>query len=134
MNLDGKSFLVAGGTGGLGREVVLALAEHNCSLMIIHSEKDQKYQALKAKLQGMKARVQYYQCDFTKADEINDAIDVFFEQEKEPYALVNLIGDPVRVDWKQAQIAQMQDSFLRNASAPLHSAKVFGLKLKASRH
>lgn len=128
--MDGKSFLIAGGTGGLGREVVLQLAEYKCSLMIVHSEENQKFQDLKARLQGKKARVQYYQCDFTKADEINDAVDIFFEQEKEPYALVNLIGDASRVDWKQAQISQMQDSFLRNASAPLHSAKVFGLKMK----
>ncbi|HET6268442.1 MAG TPA: SDR family oxidoreductase, partial [Acidobacteriota bacterium] len=58
------------------------------------------------------------------------ALDIFFEQEKEPYALINLVGDPARVDWQKAQINQMQDSLLKNASAPLHSAKEFARHLK----
>lgn len=98
--------------------------------MLIHSQEDEKFSLLKTRLQNKKSRVQYYQCDFTKADEINDAVDTFFEQEKEPYGFVNLIGDPARAEWQKAQISHMQDSFLRNASAPLHSAKMFALKMR----
>lgn len=130
MNFDGKSFLIAGGTGGLGRAIVMALSEFKCSVMLIHSQEDEKFNLLKSKIRDRKCRVQYYPCDFTKADEINDALDIFFEQEKEPYGLVNLIGDPARAEWQKAQISHMQDSFLRNASAPLHSAKVFALKMR----
>lgn len=132
MVLTGKSILVAGATGGLGSEVALALASHSCSLMLVHRQHDDRFESLRNRLKKTNARFSFYRNDFTKADEINDAIQIFFEQEKEPYALVNLIGDPARVDWQKAQIAHMQDSFLKNASAPLHSAKEFGLRLRAA--
>jgi 3-oxoacyl-[acyl-carrier protein] reductase len=131
MDLKGKSFLVAGGTGGLGREVVLRLSEVGCSIVVVHHENDAKAAGLKDLVKQTKSRLTLYRCDFTNADEINDAIEVFFEQEKEAYGFINLIGDPARVDWQKAQISQMQDSFLKNASAPLHSAKEFALKLRS---
>jgi len=130
--ISGKSILIAGATGGLGQAIVLALAPVSCSLMLVHRKDDDRKDQLKNKLKECKAKVTFYRCDFTKADEINDATDIFFEQEKEPYALVNLIGDPARVDWQKAQIGHMQESFLKNASAPLHSAKEFGLHLRSA--
>jgi 3-oxoacyl-[acyl-carrier protein] reductase len=130
MELKGKSFLIAGATGGLGREIVRRLSNLQCSLVLVHKENDAKASALREELKKEKAKWSFYRCDFTNADEINDAIEIFFEQEKEPYGLVNLIGDPVRVDWQKAQISHMQDAFLKNASAPLHSAKQFALRLK----
>ncbi len=128
--ISGKSILIAGATGGLGEAIVRTLAAFPCSLMLVHRKDDDRQDQLKSKLKGCKAKFTFYRCDFTKADEISDATDIFFEQEKEPYALVNLIGDPARVDWQKAQISHMQDSFLKNASAPLHSAKQFSLHLK----
>jgi len=130
MELDGKSVLIAGATGGLGRAIAQALSVHRCSLMLVHRNGGERTDALKAALKNSKASFSFYECDFSKADEINDAIEIFFDQQKEPYALINLIGDPARVDWQKAQIHHMQDSFLKNASAPLHSAKEFGLRLK----
>jgi len=128
--INGKSILIAGATGRLGQAIVLALSHSTCSLMLVHRKDDDRHDQLKSKLKGCKAKFTFYRCDFTKADEINDATDIFFEQEKEPYALVNLIGDPARVDWQKAQISHMQESFLKNASAPLHSAKQFALHLR----
>src|SRR5262245_44803707 len=125
MDLSGKSILIVGATGGLGKEVVLRLAESPCSLVLIHRQKDDRFQDLKSRLQGAKASVSFYQCDFTNADEINDAIEIFFEEQKIPYGMVNLTGDPARVDWKKASIHHMQESFLKNASAPLYGAKEF---------
>ena len=130
MNLKGKTFLVAGGTGGLGREVVLQLAGLECAVMVVHHEENAASQTLKDELKKKSSSFRFYRCDFTRADEINDATEVFFEQERDAYGLINLIGDPARVDWQKAQISQMQDSFLKNASAPLHSAKEFALKLR----
>jgi NAD(P)-dependent dehydrogenase (short-subunit alcohol dehydrogenase family) len=126
--LKDKSILIAGATGGLGQEISALLADQKVSLMLVHREEDEKTARLKSRLKG--ARATFYECDFNQAEEIQDAINIFFEQEKEPYALVNLIGDAARVDWKQAQISHMQDAFLRNASAPLFSAKRFGLRMK----
>jgi NAD(P)-dependent dehydrogenase (short-subunit alcohol dehydrogenase family) len=126
--LKNKSILIAGATGGLGQEISAAIAEQKASLMLVHRKEDEKTARLKSRLKG--ARMTFYECDFTQAEEIQDAINIFFEQEKEPYALVNLIGDAARVDWKQGQISHMQDAFLRNASAPLFSAKQFGLRMK----
>jgi 3-oxoacyl-[acyl-carrier protein] reductase len=130
-SLGGKSILVAGATGGLGQAIVSALSNHECSMMLVHREDDEKTSTLRSKLKNTHGRTTFYECDFTNADEINDAIQIFFEQEKDPYALINLIGDPARVDWQKAQITHMQDSFLKNASAPLHSAKEFGLRLRS---
>jgi len=131
MDLSGKSILIAGATGGLGQEIVSALSRFECSMMLIHQEEDEKANRLRSRLKQSAARASFYECDFTAADEINDATQIFFEQEKEPYALVNLIGDPARVDWQKGQVNHMQDSFLKNASAPLHSAKEFGLRMRS---
>jgi len=130
--MNPKSILIAGGSGGLGQEIVLALAQSECSLMIVHRSENDRSDQLRRRLKGSKCHVSFYECDFSNADEINDAIDIFFEQEKEPYALINLLGDPARVDWQKAQIQQMQDSFLKNASAPLHSAKEFAMRMRES--
>lgn len=131
MDLSGKSILIAGATGGLGSEIVLQLAQIPCSLVLIHREKDDRFNQLRMKLEGTRAQISFYRCDFTNSDEINDAVEIFFEEQKTPYAMVNLLGDPARVDWQKAQIIHMQESFLRNASAPLHSTKEFALKMKA---
>lgn len=130
--LNGKSILIAGATGGLGREVVRCLQSCECSLMLVHREGSDRLTEAKSLWKGGKARVSFYECDFMSAEEIRDAVDVFFEQEKEPYALVNLLGDPARVDWKKGNVSHFQDAFLRNASAPLFSAKEFGLRLRSS--
>ncbi len=130
MEWNGESILIAGASGGMGRQIASDLSKYDCSLMLVDVENNENSARLKAALQGAKARINWYECDFTKAEDINDAIDVFFEQEKRPYGMVNLIGDPARVDWQKAQISQMQDSFLKNASAPLHAAKEFGLRLR----
>src|SRR5262245_23303886 len=116
--LKGKSVLIAGATGGLGRAVTESLSTIDCSLMLVHQHESERLTRLKEVLRVGKAHVSYYACDFSRGDEINDAIDVFFEQEREPYALIHLIGDPARVDWQKAQVSHMQDSFLKNASAP----------------
>lgn len=130
--MEGKSILIAGATGGLGQEIVRGLAQTNCSLMLVYKTESGRLARLKEELRTARAHFSYYQCDFSKSDEINDAIDVFFDQEREPYAMINLIGDPARVDWQKAQIQHMQDSFLMNASAPLHSAKEFALRLRSA--
>jgi NAD(P)-dependent dehydrogenase (short-subunit alcohol dehydrogenase family) len=131
-NLNSKSILVAGGSGGLGQEIVAAISEFECSVMLIHRSENEKSDRLRNRLKGSKCRISFYECDFTNAEEINDAIDIFFEQEKEPYAFINTLGDPARVDWQKGQIQQMQDSFLKNASAPLHSAKQFAIRMRDS--
>jgi NAD(P)-dependent dehydrogenase (short-subunit alcohol dehydrogenase family) len=128
VSLENKSILIAGATGGLGHEISAALAGLNCHLMLVHRNEDEKAAALKTRLKGSKAI--FYECDFTQADDIQDAIHTFFDQEKEPYAFVNLIGDPARVDWQKGQISHLQDAFLRNASGPLYSAKEFALKMR----
>ncbi len=128
MTLKGKSILIAGGTGGLGQEIVQDLSALGCSLMIVHRADDEKTRRLRTKLKG--TQFTFYECDFVQADEIQDAVNSFFEQEKEPYAFVNLIGDPARVDWQKAQISHFQEAFLRNASAPLYSAKQFAIRMK----
>ena len=128
MSLENKSILIAGATGGLGQEIAKLLSEHGSSLMLIHSKEDEKSKRLKARLK--KGKAGFYKCDFTQADEIQDAINVFFEEQAEPYAFVNLIGDPARVDWQKGQISDMQQAFLRNASAPLFSAKEFALRMR----
>lgn len=128
--LKEKAILIAGATGGFGRVISADLAKAGARLMLIHEKDDNKSSELKESLKEYGDRVGFYRCDFTRADDINDAVDQFFEKETEAYALINLIGDPARVDWQKAQIQHMQDSFLRNASAPLHSAKYFGLKLR----
>jgi NAD(P)-dependent dehydrogenase (short-subunit alcohol dehydrogenase family) len=129
MSLKSKSILIAGATGGLGQEIVAALADERCSLMLVHREENEKTKSLKSRIRG--ANATFYECDFTQAEDIRDAINIFFDQEKEPYGFVNLIGDPARVDWQKAQISHMQEAFLRNASAPLFSLKEFGLRMRA---
>jgi NAD(P)-dependent dehydrogenase (short-subunit alcohol dehydrogenase family) len=130
MDLKGKTIMIAGATGGLGQAVVMQLAEQGCSMMLVHHANTERAEKLRTKLKQQNADVWFYSCDFTNADDINDATEIFFDQAKSPYALINLIGDPARVDWQKAQINHMQESFLKNASAPLHSAKTFALKLR----
>jgi NAD(P)-dependent dehydrogenase (short-subunit alcohol dehydrogenase family) len=130
MDLKGKTVMIAGATGGLGQAVAIQLAELGCSMMLVHHGNNERAEKLRTQLKQQAADVWFYSCDFTSADDINDATEIFFDQAKSPYALINLIGDPARVDWQKAQINQMQESFLKNASAPLHSAKIFALKLR----
>jgi len=130
MDLKGKGILVAGATGGLGQAVVMELGRLGCSMMLVHHGAKKRAEALRTRLKGQSMDARFYECDFNSSDDINDAIETFFDQTKSPYGLVNLIGDPARVDWQKAQINHMQESFLKNASAPLHSAKDFALQLR----
>jgi NAD(P)-dependent dehydrogenase (short-subunit alcohol dehydrogenase family) len=129
MSLKGKSILIAGATGGLGQSVATELAARDASLMVVHHGDSDRATSLRNKLKD-RGDVNFHSCDFTVPEDIHDAIETFFDHSKEPYGFVNLIGDPARVDWQKAQINHMQESFLRNASAPLQSAKEFGLHLR----
>ncbi|HSE39931.1 MAG TPA: SDR family NAD(P)-dependent oxidoreductase, partial [Acidobacteriota bacterium] len=98
MSLRGKSIFIAGATGGLGQAVVTELASQEATMMLVHHGDSSRASELKNKLKDQ-PNITFYSCDFTNADEIHDAIETFFDQAKEPYGLINLVGHPARVDW-----------------------------------
>src|SRR5262249_8078353 len=77
--MNSKSILIAGGAGGLGQEIVAALCKFDCSLMLVQRSESEKTELLRNRLKGSNCQLTFYECDFSSADEINDAIDIFFE-------------------------------------------------------
>ncbi|KAF2113614.1 dehydrogenase with different specificitie [Lophiotrema nucula] len=72
-SLSGKTFLITGGTAGVGRESVLQLAQHNPSRILFTGRNATAAQALIAdvKAKNPDVDVQFIKCDFTSLQSVH---------------------------------------------------------------
>ena len=88
---SGKSVLVAGGTGGLGRAVSLAFLEEGAAVTVTYREPGE-FDALKSALAGNSSSLAGYSTDVTDETAVQGLIDTILSERGRLDAVVNAVG------------------------------------------
>lgn len=99
-NLSGKSILLTGGTGGLGRELIKSFLKCAPKSIIATYRSEKEMQMLKSELLDhplqpnleSHTEIEFVKTDVTKETEINNLITRLFEKYGQIHILVNLVG------------------------------------------
>lgn len=91
INLDGKTAIITGGTGGLGKDVVKLFLERNCNVISTYIIDDQidKFVYLR---EEYKSKVIFAKADVTKEEQIKKLVDKAKEIYGKVDILINLVG------------------------------------------
>jgi 3-oxoacyl-[acyl-carrier protein] reductase len=90
--LDGKAALITGGAVGLGREIVLALADAGASVGIHFHRSEQEAEATLDEVRRRGSDGWLFQADLCREQESNALVDSFVEKAKRLDVLVNNAG------------------------------------------
>ena len=91
VNFAGKVALVAGGTGGLGREVSLAFLEEDAKVVVTYRREEQ-FAALKRAAGGRGGSLEGYLVDVTDETAVGQLVDGALARHGRLDALVNTVG------------------------------------------
>ncbi|KAL9127397.1 MAG: hypothetical protein Q9217_003715 [Psora testacea] len=96
-DLNGKVYIVTGGTAGIGYGITAHLLQHNAAKVIIMSQKEQHAQeAMEAlKEYGDTSRVHWVQCDFKDLKSTKEVSEELQKNEKQIDALICNAGEGV---------------------------------------
>ena len=92
MNLTGKTTLVTGGSRGIGRAVVEALARAGAAVTFVYQSNAQAADALVAELRGQGHDVAALQCDVRSKGAADQAVEAVLAERKKIDILVNNAG------------------------------------------
>eukprot|EP01118_Nematostelium_gracile_P005711 TRINITY_DN1813_c0_g1_i4.p1 TRINITY_DN1813_c0_g1~~TRINITY_DN1813_c0_g1_i4.p1 ORF type:complete len:324 (+),score=90.53 TRINITY_DN1813_c0_g1_i4:36-974(+) len=90
--LDGKVAIVTGGSGGIGKETVRALADHGAKVYMGARSEQKAKEAIEEIEQKTGKKVEFLQMDLTSLESIKGAIKEFLTKETELHLLINNAG------------------------------------------
>lgn len=131
MKLKGKVAVVAGASGGIGREIVLALAKRRVNLILVARRKI-VLEALRKEAQGFGADAKIFTCDFTKASSIDKLAEKISKQYKKIDILFHLAGIAVYKKFEEISLEEWQRSLDINTTAVFYLTQKLMPQLKAS--
>jgi glucose 1-dehydrogenase len=118
MTLHGKVAIVTGGNSGIGKAVVLALAELGASIVIDYISDEQAEVQLEAQLRGMGDQVIGVKADVSKVDDLRTLVHTAVTTFGRLDIMVNNAGVETRtsvLDTTEEQYAKVMDINLKSA-------------------
>ncbi len=91
-SLEGKTAIVTGGTGGLGKAMTLALAQAGASIISIQLPKDPNSTALAQAITDAGSKVTAFDCDVADAKDLRRCYASIWEAGHTPDILLNCAG------------------------------------------
>ena len=123
-SLEGRSVLVAGGTGGLGSAAVALLARDGARVVTGYHADRARAEALKQALEARyKTTIHLVEGDITDAGARARYVETADALGDGIYGLACLSGDPARVKFDDVTGTELHDSFEKNYVAPLLLAR-----------
>lgn len=116
--LGGKVAIVSGGNSGIGKAVVLALAEKGASVVVDYVADEQATEELERKLAGLGEKSIGVHADVSKIDELQRLVDAAVSQYGRLDVMVNNAGVETRtsvLDTTEAQYDRVMDINLKSA-------------------
>jgi NAD(P)-dependent dehydrogenase (short-subunit alcohol dehydrogenase family) len=128
-NLSGKTVLITGGTGGLGRNLIKSFLKYNPRSIIITYRSEKEMQLLKSELSAgslllqpnneFPTEIEFKQTDITKQDQINNLTSGIYEKYGQIHILVNLVGGYIGgksiTELKESEWDKMMEINLKSA-------------------
>lgn len=124
--LHGKVAIVTGGNSGIGKAVVLALAEKGASVVIDYVANEQATEDLERKIAGLGEKSVGVQADVSKIDDLQRVIDTAVKSFGRLDVMVNNAG----VETRTSVLDTTEEQYERVLSINLKSA-FFGTQLAA---
>lgn len=92
MNLQNKVAIVTGGSSGIGKAIVMALAKEGCSVAFTYNSKKQESKAIVNELKNLGVKGLAIKVDMRSDDEVSKLFDTFQKEFKTLDILVNNAG------------------------------------------
>ncbi|HUY66006.1 MAG TPA: SDR family NAD(P)-dependent oxidoreductase, partial [Acidimicrobiales bacterium] len=118
MTLHGKVAVVTGGNSGIGKAVVLALAEQGADIVIDYIADEQAEVQLEAEVRGLGDKVVGTKVDVSKVDELRTLVGTAVTTFGRIDIMVNNAGVETRtsvLDTTEEQYAKVMDINLKSA-------------------
>ncbi|MGD2087984.1 MAG: SDR family NAD(P)-dependent oxidoreductase [Candidatus Aminicenantes bacterium] len=130
-NLEGKTAVLTGSTGGLGTEVAKKLAQRGCRLILHYNANEKKAQVLRQQLEKITTNFLFFKADFANEAEVETLIRQINRSTKKIDYLVHIAGVPGSLSRPSfVSYDEMEDVSQTNLFAPIAITK--GLKNKIS--
>jgi glucose 1-dehydrogenase len=118
MTLEGKVAIVTGGNSGIGKAVVLALANEGASIVIDYIADEEAETQLEAQLRGLGDKVVGVKADVSKVDDLRRLVSTAVSSFGRVDIMVNNAGVETRtsvLDTTEDQYAKVMDINLKSA-------------------
>jgi short-subunit dehydrogenase len=125
--LEGKTCFLTGTSGGLGKEIALELATHNCNLFLT-GRNEKKIIELKETIKNSinnKIEIQYQVGDFNNLEDIKNIISKARNSFKKFDLLINCAGIFLKKSIQDSTIDEFEKSYNVNIKAPFIFSKEF---------
>lgn len=132
-DFSGKSMLLTGGTGGLGRNLIKYFLNCNLKLIIVTYRSEKEMQSLKSELanahsvqqqqksstSSSSTEIEFIQTDITNQGQVKNLISNIFEKYGQIHILVNLVGGYIGgksiIELEESEWDKMMDINLKSA-------------------
>ena len=127
MNLKGKTAVITGATGGIGKLLSSELASKGVRLILV-SKTESKLKDLKSSLDG--EGHEYLVVDATKTEQIKEVADKIIEHTQTIDVFINAAGVGVYKTIEEVGINEWEDSMAINVTTPFYLTKELLPELK----
>lgn len=114
MELNKKTIIIVGATGGIGEGIVKKLHNEGASLIFV-SKSEEKLKKLNAELNEKHT---YYVCDFTKNSEVIDVISQIKKTNESIFGLINAAGVGIYKKLEETSNDDWENSLKINVGGP----------------
>jgi len=132
VNIEGKVALVTGGSRGIGRETVKALAAKGARVLFTYRSGKSEADALLQELGGGSC-AGAYECNVAEAARIDELVRAIRSQDLSPDILVNNAGTSMNGPLEDASPERWQQAFDLHVKAPALLARAFIGDMKKKR-
>lgn len=123
--LNGKSCVVTGATGGIGKKTSELLASNGCNLFLLSTNKE-KLTLLKSKIQNSyDVNVFTHATDLTKLENLKNAVFEIRKSFSKVDILINSAGIFTLDSISNSNVEKFEQSFNLNVRAPFYLAQIF---------
>lgn len=116
MELNKKTIIIVGATGGIGEGIAKKLHNEGASLVLV-SKSEEKLKKLNAELNEKHTS---YVCDFTKNSEVIDVISQIKKTNESIFGLINVAGVGIYKQIEETSNDDWENSFKVNVSGPFY--------------
>ncbi|KIW89738.1 uncharacterized protein Z519_09895 [Cladophialophora bantiana CBS 173.52] len=128
-SLEGKTVIATGGTGGLGLEICIALAESGADIVSIHLPQDPGQGALEEGVRKVGRKVTGFACDVGDSNQLRATFDRMWKSSIVPDILLNCAGLNRRGPIEEVTDDQIDLIISVNLKGAYIAAQEFGKRL-----